>query len=422
MKTISSRSIAVTTIILITSILLAACAPAVPALAAGQYARPMSMPAMPKSSASDDSSSKKIDPLVFRQAVRKLWEDHITWTRVFIISAVAGLPETDTAAGRLLQNQVDIGNAIKPFYGDAAGNQLTALLRDHILIAAKLITAAKSGDTATFTTENKNWYDNANQIAAFLNSANPDHWALNDMQTMMKSHLDLTLQEAVARLKADWPGDVIAYDMVHTEILGMADMLADGIILQFPDKFAHQKASQAEVDLTLAMDKLWEDHVTWTRVYIISVTSGLPDADVAAGRLLQNQVDIGNAIKPLYGDQAGAQLTTLLRDHILIAASLLAAAKAGDTAKFGTAKTQWYDNANQIAAFLNAANPKNWPLTDMQTMMKTHLDLTLAEASARLKGDWPGDVVAYDQVHNEILSMSEMLTAGITAQFHDKFK
>ena len=169
------------------------------------------------------------------------------------------------------------------------------------------------------------------------------------------------------------------------------------------------------------MNKLWEDHVTWTRVYIISVTSGLADADTAAQRLLQNQEDIGNAIKPFYGEQAGNQLTSLLKDHILTAAELLAAAGSGDKAKFEAASERWYDNANQIASFLNSANPKNWPLSDMQTMMKSHLDLTLKEATARLNGDWPGDVAAYDMVHNEILEMAGMLTQGIVAQFPDQF-
>ena len=365
---------------------------------------------------------QKIDPLVFQQAVRKLWEDHITWTRVYIIAALAGLPEADTAAQRLLQNQADIGNAIKPFYGDQAGSQLTSLLNDHILTAADLLAAAKSGDAAGFEAASTRWYANADQIAVFLNSANPDNWSLAEMQVMMKDHLDLTLEEAVARLNGDWAGDVAAYDKVHDEILHMADMLAEGIIRQFPKKFSNQKASPQEIGLTLAMDKLWEDHVTWTRMYIVSVTSDLPDAGAAAGRLLQNQVDIGNAVKPLYGPEAGEQLTVLLNDHILIAAALLAAAKAGDTARFEEVNKRWYDNADQIAAFLNSVNPDNWPLPDMQSMMDSHLDLTLEEATARLNGDWAGDVTAYDKVHNEILDMAGMLTQGILAQFPHSFK
>src|SRR5574337_1812117 len=88
----------------------------------------------------------------FHDAMRKLWEDHITWTRLYIVSAAADLPDTDLVAARLLQNQTDIGNAIKPFYGDKAGDQLTALLRDHILGAAALLTAAKAGDMAAADT------------------------------------------------------------------------------------------------------------------------------------------------------------------------------------------------------------------------------------------------------------------------------
>jgi hypothetical protein len=169
--------------------------------------------------------------------MRRLWEDHITWTRLFIVSAVAGLPDTGPTAERLLQNQADIGNAIKPFYGEAAGDQLTALLRDHILIAADLVTAAKAGDTAALEAAHALWYANADDIAAFLASANPHHWPQAEMAAMMREHLDLTLQEAGARLAGDWSADIAAYDQIHLQALHMADMLSDGIISQFPKAF-----------------------------------------------------------------------------------------------------------------------------------------------------------------------------------------
>jgi hypothetical protein len=86
-----------------------------------------------------------------RTDLRKLWEDHITWTRLYILAAEAGAPDTDATAGRLLQNQTDLGDALKPLYGDAAGAQLTALLKQHILTAGALIAAAKAGDTAKVT-------------------------------------------------------------------------------------------------------------------------------------------------------------------------------------------------------------------------------------------------------------------------------
>lgn len=175
--------------------------------------------------------------VVFRNEMRKLWEDHVTWTRLFIVSAVADLPDAGPTAQRLLQNQVDIGNSIKPFYGDAAGEQLTVLLTDHILIAADLVAAAKSGDTAAFEAAHAAWYANADDIAAFLAGANPHHWPLEPTKAMMHEHLDLTLQEAGARLAGDWAADIAAYDQIHLQALHMADMLSDGIVSQFPKAF-----------------------------------------------------------------------------------------------------------------------------------------------------------------------------------------
>jgi len=173
----------------------------------------------------------------FHDAMRRLWEDHIVWTRLYIVSAAAGLPDADQAAQRLLRNQDDIGDAIKPFYGDAAGTQLTALLRGHILTAATLVGAAKSGDTTAVNAASKAWYANADSIATFLSAANPRNWPVAALQSAMRMHLDLTLKEASARLHGDWAADIAAYDEVHQHILQMADVLSDGIIKQFPTRF-----------------------------------------------------------------------------------------------------------------------------------------------------------------------------------------
>jgi hypothetical protein len=175
--------------------------------------------------------------LALRQDMRKLWEDHITWTRLAIISLTTDSPDTEATVGRLLQNQSDIGNAIKPFYGKAAGTKLTALLREHILIAADLIAAARSGDQEAVSSQQARWQANADEIAAFLSSANPRSWRPAEMRTMMRSHLRLTTNEVVARLTKNWSADVRAYDRIHVQILHMADMLSDGLVAQFPARF-----------------------------------------------------------------------------------------------------------------------------------------------------------------------------------------
>lgn len=187
------------------------------------------------------ASSLKNEPdspkeAALHDAMRKLWEDHIIWTRVFIISAVADLPDKSAATDRLLQNQVDIGNAIKPYYGDAAGDKLTTLLKEHITTAAEIVTAAKAGDKAKQDDATKRWFANADQIAAFLSDANPKSWPRAEMQKMMRDHLNLTTEEVVARLHGNWAADIAAFDKVHEQILHMADMLTEGIVKQHPAK------------------------------------------------------------------------------------------------------------------------------------------------------------------------------------------
>jgi hypothetical protein len=172
-----------------------------------------------------------------RTGMRVLWEDHVTWTRLAVISLVAGTPDTEATVARLLRNQADIGNAIKPFYGRAAGNALTGELRKHILIAADLIAAAKAGDQAKVAAEQARWRANADDIATFLSNANPQHWKRGAVRAMLNEHLRLTTQEVVARLDGKWAADVAAYDRIHQHALGMADTLSAGLVEQFPGRF-----------------------------------------------------------------------------------------------------------------------------------------------------------------------------------------
>jgi hypothetical protein len=169
-------------------------------------------------------------------AMRTLWTDHMVYTRTFIISSLGGLEDAGKAAERLLRNQDDIGNAIKPVYGEAAGNKLTALLREHILIAADIVTAAKAGNNDGVVKGQERWRANADEIAVFLSAANPN-WPIDTMKSMLYKHLATTTNEVVSRLQKDWTADIKAYDEGYAHMMMFADMLTNGIVKQFPGKF-----------------------------------------------------------------------------------------------------------------------------------------------------------------------------------------
>jgi len=169
------------------------------------------------------------------------------------------------------------------------------------------------------------------------------------------------------------------------------------------------------------MRALWEDHVTWTRLAIVTFADGSAGFDATAARLLRNQQDIGDAIAPFYGADAGDRLTALLRDHITIAVRLLQAVKAGDADAIERARTAWYANADDIADFLAAANPRNWPRDVMRDAMRIHLDQTLAEALHELSGQYAASVADYDEIHLHILQMADLLSSGILRAFPERF-
>lgn len=175
--------------------------------------------------------------LALQNGMRVLWEDHVTWTRLAVISLVGDSPDTEATVARLLRNQADIGNALKPFYGKAAGARVTNELRRHILIAADLIAAAKAGDEVAVAAEQARWRRNAADIATALAALNPGQWKRGALNAMLREHLDLTTAEVVARLQGNWAADVAAYDRIHKHALGMADALSAGLIGQFPRRF-----------------------------------------------------------------------------------------------------------------------------------------------------------------------------------------
>lgn len=185
------------------------------------------------------------DPsLSLQRAMQRLWVDHVVWTRQYVISAIAGTPDADAAAGRLLRNQEDIGNALVPFYGEDAGAAVTDLLKQHILIAVDIVDAAVKGDKERFEAADHKWDENSADIAAALALANP-FWPEKDVQDLLSLHLNLTRKEVVSRLDGRWEEDVQSFDDILTEILTLSDVLSSGLVQQFPDRFAPAATGQS---------------------------------------------------------------------------------------------------------------------------------------------------------------------------------
>ncbi len=170
-------------------------------------------------------------PLNIINMFRNLWEQHGLWTRSFIISTAADLPDLQFVTDRLLRNPSDFAAVLQPFYKEQS-KEFERLLKSHLTIAAQLVNDAKKGDTKAVDIDRKNWYANADQIAYFLSSINP-YWSYEQWDDMLRMHLKLVEDEAVKRLKGQYAQDVALYDTIEEQALEMADLMSYGIISQF---------------------------------------------------------------------------------------------------------------------------------------------------------------------------------------------
>jgi len=171
-----------------------------------------------------------------QRTMTTLWMQHMEWTYATVVAFASDSPGLDASIKRLLRNQDDIGNAIKPFYGRAAGNRLTQLLRTHIQEAVPVLVAAKNGDQAGLDAAVKAWYRNARQIGTFLGTANP-HWGVQEMRAMMRTHITETIAYASDLLQGRYGQAVADYNRAERHMRSMATMLSDGLIAQFPSRF-----------------------------------------------------------------------------------------------------------------------------------------------------------------------------------------
>ncbi|MFK4303106.1 MULTISPECIES: acetylglutamate kinase [unclassified Paenibacillus] len=174
--------------------------------------------------------------------------------------------------------------------------------------------------------------------------------------------------------------------------------------------------SKAKVELKSFMRMLWEQHIAWTRMTILSLVFHLPDVNVVTARLLQNATDMGNSLRPLYGDHVAQTYGNLIREHLVLAADLVKAAIAGDQNLVAATEKKWYSNADEISEFLSRINPY-LPKEEFRKMFYEHLALTKSEAVSMITKDYETSVQIYDKIEAEALEMADTITDAIAKQF-----
>jgi hypothetical protein len=171
--------------------------------------------------------------------VHRLWDEHVLWTRLTIISIANDLPDTGMVINRLLNNATQFGILFAQFFSPEISRRFAQLMREHLVIAAELVRAAKRGDTEEVTRLEREWYRNADEIARFLSEINP-HWKEEEIREMMHEHLALTENEAVAILNNRWEESIDLFCKIEHQAFMMANTYIEGLVAQFPNRFIRE--------------------------------------------------------------------------------------------------------------------------------------------------------------------------------------
>jgi len=173
---------------------------------------------------------------ILTNGMRLAWEQHIYWTRLFLISTAERLADLKETTARLMRNPQDIAKVFEPYYPANLTREIAQLITEHLQIGGDLITALRDKKSVEANELTKKWYANADKMSEFFASINPNY-KLKEVRDMFYKHLELTTNEVAARLAGRYAEDIAAFDKVEREALMMADYFSQGIMREFPRKF-----------------------------------------------------------------------------------------------------------------------------------------------------------------------------------------
>jgi hypothetical protein len=182
------------------------------------------------------------------------------------------------------------------------------------------------------------------------------------------------------------------------------------------------KESEKGVELRLALRDLWIGHIFWVRSVVYATKSGDTEAaKVAEENVVKNAKDIAGAVASFYGKDAGDKLFSLLAGHYGAIKEYMTTAFAGDMAGKTAAVDKIKKNADEIAAFLSTANPKNWPKDTLVSLLVAHGGHHMAQIDAVAAKDYGTEATVWENMKKHIYTIADALAGGIEKQFPKKF-
>jgi len=168
--------------------------------------------------------------------MQHLWETHVHDLHGVIDAEVHDLPDTSAKLEKSLMDVDKLVAALAPFYGQEAADSVGQLLKEHELAAYEYVLAAEAGDQAAMQAAMDKSAEVVDRIAQCLSSLNPN-WPYEAVRELFQEHVDDLKAITDLMVAQDTPAALLAVDEAIMHARLTADVMSDGLVAQFPDRF-----------------------------------------------------------------------------------------------------------------------------------------------------------------------------------------
>jgi hypothetical protein len=191
-----------------------------------------------KAGSSESNKAPNVKTVQTAAVLRDLWIGHIFWVRNVSIAAI---DKNELAAGAAEQQAVvnakAIAVSIEPFYGEAAREAFFKLLAGHYGAVKAYLAATVAANVSAQQTATQSLTSNAEEIAVFLNKANP-YLPKDAVQGLLLAHGGHHIQQIQQLKDRNYKAEAQTWEEMTAHVYKIADATADALARQFAKRFA----------------------------------------------------------------------------------------------------------------------------------------------------------------------------------------
>lgn len=179
-----------------------------------------------------DYETPQKDEIDLSNDMRLAWNQHAFWAMMYQTGLFNALANTEAVQMRLLKTPDDIAEVFESFYSGAMVSQLRQLLMEHTRLAGEIMMAMRDNDGQRTDQLERQWYQNAENIARLLSNANTQY-SYDELLRMLTVHLDLLKRQMLSALNEEYDNEISLFDENENHLMELADYLTNGLVEQF---------------------------------------------------------------------------------------------------------------------------------------------------------------------------------------------